>query len=265
LAFTGEHSPLNASPNHPGRFVQLRSPCELARLWPANQSSAPRNRTCFLGCVLSRASSSTPKTAALRFLTRQAKDCSAMVLRCISAVPAPIVAPRECKYPIADDVAHRGQASGAWPSIIEQATLATMIQRGDLEHHLRAMRRCYRRRRDTLVEALSETLALSIGGAAAGLHLIAWPPEGTDVNAIAAQAREQGIALDTLHYRCGCNHPALRRCCSATPPSLNTPCVKPCDTGSLARSRTNAACSQTPTVRQVSVVACGSATTLQAV
>jgi DNA-binding transcriptional MocR family regulator len=42
-----------------------------------------------------------------------------------------------------------------------------MIQRGDLEHHLRAMRRCYRRR-DTLAEALSETLALSIGGAAAG-------------------------------------------------------------------------------------------------
>jgi DNA-binding transcriptional MocR family regulator len=35
---------------------------------------------------------------------------------------------------LADDVAHRGQASGAWPSIIEQATLATMIQRGDLEH-----------------------------------------------------------------------------------------------------------------------------------
>ena len=109
---------------------------------------------------------------------------------------------------LADDVAHRSQASGAWPSIIEQATLATMIQRGDLEHHLRAMRRCYRRRRDTLVDALSETFALRIGGAAAGLHLIAWPPEGTDVNAIAAQAREQGIALDTLHYRCWVQSPS---------------------------------------------------------
>jgi len=29
--FTGEHWPLNASPNQPGRYVQLRSPCELAR------------------------------------------------------------------------------------------------------------------------------------------------------------------------------------------------------------------------------------------
>lgn len=109
---------------------------------------------------------------------------------------------------IAGDVAHHSHASGCWPSIIDQATLATMIQRGDLERHLRAMRRRYRRRRDTLFDALTRSLALSIGGAAAGLHITAWPPEGTDVNAIAAQAREQGIALDTLHDRCWVQSPS---------------------------------------------------------
>lgn len=108
---------------------------------------------------------------------------------------------------LADEVAHQGHASGAWPSIIEQATLATLIERGELERHLRAMRRCYRARRDALVDALTATFTIDVGCAAAGLHLLAWP-SGGDVSAIAAQAREHGIAIDTLHERCWVRAPA---------------------------------------------------------
>lgn len=103
---------------------------------------------------------------------------------------------------LAAEVARRVNASGAWPSVIEQAALATLIERGQLERHLRAMRRTYRRRRDAVVNALTQRLHARIGGAAAGLHVVVWLPDGVDSAAIAAQALERGIALDTLHGRC---------------------------------------------------------------
>jgi hypothetical protein len=86
-------------------------------------------------------------------------------------------------------------------------------------------------------------------------------------DAIAAQARQQGIALDTLHYCCWVQSPrppALLLGYAAIPEHTH-PASSRAHTGSLARSRTNAACSQTPIVRQVSMVAWGSATTLQVV
>ena len=95
-----------------------------------------------------------------------------------------------------------------------------MIQRGDLEHHLRAMRRCYRRCRDALVGALSETLALSIGGAAAGLR---------------SRGRLRAPTSTRSPPRPACPQP--HQCC-----------LQPA-----------------PTVRHVSVPACGSTTTLQVV
>jgi len=109
-----------------------------------------------------------------------------------------LLAPRD----LAADVADQVHASGAWPSVIDQAALAALIERGDLERHLRAMRRCYRKRRDALVSALTLALDVQISGIAAGLHLVVEPPPATDVRAIAAQARERGIMLDTIHERC---------------------------------------------------------------
>jgi GntR family transcriptional regulator / MocR family aminotransferase len=103
---------------------------------------------------------------------------------------------------LADSVADWVHASGAWPSIIDQATLAVLIDRGALERHLRAMRRRYRGRRDALVDALTRSLDIDITGVAAGLHLVVRPRPGSDVRAIARQARERGVAIDTLHDRC---------------------------------------------------------------
>jgi GntR family transcriptional regulator / MocR family aminotransferase len=109
---------------------------------------------------------------------------------------------------LADDVAQRGYASGAWPSIIDQAVLATVIHGGAFERHLRATRRRYRRRRDVLIDALADTFNIEIGGVAAGLHLLARPGEGVDVEMIATQAQKHGVAVDTMHRRCWIRSPA---------------------------------------------------------
>ena len=103
---------------------------------------------------------------------------------------------------LADTVADRVHASGAWPSVIDQAALAALVDRGALERHLRSMRRRYRQRRDALVDALTRRLDIEITGVAAGLHLVVRPRPACDVRAIAKQARERGIAIDTLHDRC---------------------------------------------------------------
>jgi GntR family transcriptional regulator / MocR family aminotransferase len=108
---------------------------------------------------------------------------------------------------LAEDVAHRGHAGGAWPSVIEQAALAVMLERGELERHLRSMRRRYRTRRDALADALRDKLDVRIGATAAGLHLIAWLPDASDEDAIAGQALARGVALDTLHRRCWVHAP----------------------------------------------------------
>lgn len=103
---------------------------------------------------------------------------------------------------LADSVADRVHASGTWPSVIDQATLSVLIDRGVLERHLRAMRRRYRQRRDALVGALTRSFDVEITGVAAGLHLVVRPRPACDVRAIATQARERGIAIDTLPERC---------------------------------------------------------------
>ena len=101
---------------------------------------------------------------------------------------------------LTDKVTAQHLRTFAAPSVVEQAALAIMLERGQLERHLRQMRRRYRPRRDTLVEALAAELPEArVGGAAAGLHLVAWLPEGADEGAIAARARERGVAIHTLH------------------------------------------------------------------
>lgn len=95
------------------------------------------------------------------------------------------------------------EAIMARPSVLEQAALAIMLERGELERHLRHTRRRYRARRDALVAALAEALPQArVGGAAAGLHLIAWLPAGADELAIAARSARRGVAIDTLHGDC---------------------------------------------------------------
>jgi GntR family transcriptional regulator / MocR family aminotransferase len=91
----------------------------------------------------------------------------------------------------------------ALPSVVMQATYALLLERGEIDRHLRRTRRRYHARRNALITALSERLPqASVGGTAAGLHMIAWLPEGTDETVLADAAAERGVAVHTLHQDC---------------------------------------------------------------
>jgi GntR family transcriptional regulator/MocR family aminotransferase len=95
--------------------------------------------------------------------------------------------------------AEKDRADRGTPTL-EQAALADLVARGDLDRHLRRTRLRYRARRDALVAALHEHApAVRVGGAAAGLHVIAWLPDGVDEAAAAAHARAAGVEVDRLH------------------------------------------------------------------
>jgi GntR family transcriptional regulator/MocR family aminotransferase len=96
----------------------------------------------------------------------------------------------------------------ALPSVITQAAYATLVEQGELDRHLRRTRRQYHARRNALIDALAKRMPeAAVGGAAAGLHLIAWLPEGTDEAAITDAAAERGVAIHTLHQDCSVTAP----------------------------------------------------------
>ena len=92
-------------------------------------------------------------------------------------------------------------ADGGGP-VLEQLALADLIERGDLDRHLRRTRREYRRRRATLLAALEEHLGgwadIEITGVAAGLHALVLLPEGVDEEALLQRAAAAGVAVQGL-------------------------------------------------------------------
>jgi len=108
-----------------------------------------------------------------------------------------------------DDVEQELLVTGVTPPTIDQIALAHFIEDASLERHLRAMRRRYRAKREALVGALGRNLpAARVGGTAAGLHLIAWLPDGTDERATAIAARQAGVGLHELHRHCTTRAPS---------------------------------------------------------
>jgi len=89
------------------------------------------------------------------------------------------------------------QVAGTIPSPIFQLAFADMIERGELDRHLRRQRRRYQRRRDALLATLAGVLpSLAVTGAAAGLYVVLELPEHLDESAVLAAARARGIALE---------------------------------------------------------------------
>jgi len=84
-------------------------------------------------------------------------------------------------------------------AILEQLALADLIARGDLDRHLRRVRRLYRTRRDALLAAIEEHLpGTEVTGVAAGLHALVILDEGADEAAVLHEARRAGVALNGL-------------------------------------------------------------------
>jgi GntR family transcriptional regulator/MocR family aminotransferase len=100
---------------------------------------------------------------------------------------------------LVEPIALRQRLRGATPSPLEQLALADLIERGELDRHLRRQRRRYRRQRSALLAALATELPeVTVHGAAAGLYVVLRLPEGIGEQAVLAAARGHGIALEGL-------------------------------------------------------------------
>ena len=114
-----------------------------------------------------------------------------------------MVVPGALAGAIADE---RGWTDGGSPAL-DQLALASFIERGELDRHLRRMRLRYRRRRDGLVAAIADHLPdHEVGGAAAGLHVTVALAPDTDVDAVLARAAARGVGLLATQHE---GHPLL--------------------------------------------------------
>ena len=85
---------------------------------------------------------------------------------------------------------------------LDQLTYADLLEHGEVDAHLRRMRPIYRRRRDALLASLARHLPdLEPVGASAGLHVLAYLPDGLDEARIVRTAAEAGIAVSGLTPR----------------------------------------------------------------
>ncbi len=98
-----------------------------------------------------------------------------------------------------EDLVRRRWATDLGSPVLPQLVLANLISSGALERQLRSLRRRHRERRDAAVAAIEEHLpGCPIEGIAAGLHLVVTLPEGIDDAAVAAHARQEGIAVQAM-------------------------------------------------------------------
>lgn len=79
---------------------------------------------------------------------------------------------------------------------VTQLTMADFISTGGYDKHIRRMRMRYRKRRDTLVDALSG-FRVEVSGLSAGVNLVLTLPEDTE-HEVLRRAGEAGIALQGL-------------------------------------------------------------------
>jgi GntR family transcriptional regulator/MocR family aminotransferase len=107
---------------------------------------------------------------------------------------------------LVEQVAVRQQRRGSMPSPLNQLALCDLIERGELDRHLRRQRRRYSRRREALLDALARKLPeVRVSGAAAGLYVVVGLPDGVSEQAALAAARSRGIVLEGV----GGSAPAL--------------------------------------------------------
>jgi GntR family transcriptional regulator/MocR family aminotransferase len=84
-------------------------------------------------------------------------------------------------------------------SQLEQAALADMLGRGDLDRHVRGRRAAYRHRRDLLLARLADRVPLlEVPGVAAGMHVTVRLPDGVDDVAVARHGPSASLALFPL-------------------------------------------------------------------
>jgi GntR family transcriptional regulator/MocR family aminotransferase len=86
------------------------------------------------------------------------------------------------------------------PPMLEQAVLADFIVEGHFARHLRKMRSLYAERRAAILQAARE-INLEIHPPEAGMHCVAWLPDGMDVLALVRKAAaDQGVDIAPISH-----------------------------------------------------------------
>ncbi|MEU5881240.1 PLP-dependent aminotransferase family protein [Spirillospora sp. NPDC047279] len=95
-------------------------------------------------------------------------------------------------------IAARRAAFNDRTAVVPQEALRLLLERGDLERHVRRMRAEYARRRAVVAESLE---GLTLRGDTAGLHLVVELP-ATETERVVREAAAEGVFLDTVgrHY-----------------------------------------------------------------
>ncbi|GGM71397.1 PLP-dependent aminotransferase family protein [Dactylosporangium sucinum] len=84
------------------------------------------------------------------------------------------------------------------PPVLDQLAFAALLENGVYDRHLRASRRRYRTRRDSLMAELSQKLpSARVSGAAAGLHLLLHLEDADAADVVALAARD-GVRVGNL-------------------------------------------------------------------
>jgi GntR family transcriptional regulator / MocR family aminotransferase len=113
----------------------------------------------------------------------------------------------------ADALREQKRVSDRGSSGLDQLVVATLIESGRYDRHLRRMRGTYARRRDALVGALARHAPhVELTGLAAGFHAVAHLPAGADERRIVRQALERSVGLYGMSL--------LRADGATTPPQL---------------------------------------------
>jgi GntR family transcriptional regulator/MocR family aminotransferase len=97
---------------------------------------------------------------------------------------------------LVEPVARAKLAADRGSAILDQLTFADFLARGEFDRHLRRMRQIYRRRRDTLLDALAARLPdFRPTGVSAGFHLVTWLPPYLDERRVVAAAGRRGVGV----------------------------------------------------------------------
>jgi len=81
-------------------------------------------------------------------------------------------------------------------SVLEQHVLTHLLATGEYDRHVRRIRRHYRKRRDTVIDALRREIPdATVEGFTAGLHLLMRLPQDVDEGRYIAAAEQHGVAV----------------------------------------------------------------------
>jgi GntR family transcriptional regulator/MocR family aminotransferase len=106
---------------------------------------------------------------------------------------------------LTDAVAEQKALDDLASPALEQLAFADLLDRGEVDRHLRRNRARYRARRDALVTALAvHAPQVRAGGIVAGLHVVTELPSQTDEAAVVAAARRHSVGASPMgDYRFG--------------------------------------------------------------